>query len=362
MRLDVFRGLALVMIYINHVPGTIFENFTSRNFGFSDAAEGFVIMSGIAAGLAYSVAPPADRPWSNARRAWSRSWTLYMVHIATMTMAIGISAAAARWFGATEMIEVNNMAVLFDDSIGVMIGMPLLLFHLGYFDILPLYTVLIAATPGMIWLGRRNPRLLLAASVLVWAAAGSTRTNFPAYPIDGGWFFNPFSWQLIFVIGLLTGMAMRQRERFVPVTRPLLIAAVVFLIFTLIWRLSPPFAAMGRPVLRAGYEAGLPFYVVGFDKAYLAAPRLLHALALVYLISALPIFRESAEARWARPLALMGRRALPVFATGAVLSILGQSIKAATEDSVVLDAWIIGGGLLIQVGLALALHRLSAAK
>lgn len=53
-RLDMFRGLALLMIFINHVPGTAWENFTSRNFGFSDAAEAFVFMSGVAAGLAYT--------------------------------------------------------------------------------------------------------------------------------------------------------------------------------------------------------------------------------------------------------------------------------------------------------------------
>ena len=362
MRLDVFRGLALVMIYINHVPGTVFEHFTSRNFGFSDAAEAFVVMSGVAAGIAYSGTVPEGLPWYNARRAWGRSWTLYMVHIVTMTMAIGVSAAAARWFGAAEMIEVNNMAAIFDDALGVMVGTPTLLFQLGYFDILPLYAVLVAATPAMIWLGARRPLVLLVLSLAIWAAAGATRTNFPAYPVDGGWFFNPLSWQLIFVIGLLTGIALRRGERLVPVARPLLVAACGFLIFALVWRLLPPVGAAGRAMLRAGYESGLPFYLVGFDKAYLAAPRLLHALALVYVLSALPVFREAAEAWWTRPLALMGRRALPVFATGSVLSIIGQSIKAATTDSAVVDAWIIGGGLLIQVALALMLSRLSAVK
>lgn len=53
-RLDVLRGMALVMIFINHVPGNFWEDWTSRNFGFSDAAEGFVLMAGISAGLAYS--------------------------------------------------------------------------------------------------------------------------------------------------------------------------------------------------------------------------------------------------------------------------------------------------------------------
>ena len=53
-RIDFLRGLALVMIFINHIPGTAYESYTSRNFGFSDAAEGFVLISGISAALAYS--------------------------------------------------------------------------------------------------------------------------------------------------------------------------------------------------------------------------------------------------------------------------------------------------------------------
>ena len=83
-RLDVFRGICLVMIFINHVPGNIYENLTSRNFGFSDAAEGFVLMSGIAAGLAYSMDfNLPGRIWTGLARVWRRVWTLYMVHLVT---------------------------------------------------------------------------------------------------------------------------------------------------------------------------------------------------------------------------------------------------------------------------------------
>lgn len=362
MRLDVFRGLALVMIYINHVPGTVYETLTNRNFGFSDAAEGFVLMSGIAAGLAYAGANPPDMPFHNARRAWARSWTLYKVHIVTTMMAIGISAAAARWLGAPEMIERNNIAPFFNDAIGVMIGIPALTHQLGYFNILPLYAVLIAATPGLVWLAKRHPAALLLGAVAVWAMAGELRMNFPAYPNPGGWFFNPLAWQLIFVIGLLTGMSMKRGKRFFPLTRPWLIAAIAFLVITLIWVRVPFVGEVGRRTLHAGYDAGMPFYIVGFDKTYLSLPRLLHALAIAYVISALPIFRDFAESRWARPLALMGRHGLPVFATGSVLCIVAQSIKAATAGGFLVDTWVIIGGLLIQIALAVTLTRLAASK
>ena len=54
LRIDFFRGLALVMIFVNHVPGNVFETLTSRNFGFSDATEIFVFLAGYAAALDYS--------------------------------------------------------------------------------------------------------------------------------------------------------------------------------------------------------------------------------------------------------------------------------------------------------------------
>jgi hypothetical protein len=109
LRLDVFRGLALVMIYVNHVPGTVFVHFTSLNYGFSDAAEAFVLMSGIAAGIAYSATVAPGRPWFNARRAWARSRTLYTTHIVITMFAIGVSCAAALWLGVP-MTERNNLA------------------------------------------------------------------------------------------------------------------------------------------------------------------------------------------------------------------------------------------------------------
>ena len=65
-RIDFLRGLALVTIFINHVPGTLLGAYTSRNFGFSDAAEAFVLISGISTGLAYS-------PFRNPKPDWRSS-------------------------------------------------------------------------------------------------------------------------------------------------------------------------------------------------------------------------------------------------------------------------------------------------
>ena len=74
LRLDFFRGLALWFIYLDHIPNNAVSWITLRNYGFSDAAEAFVFISGYAAAVAY-VGVLARRGWLRAtaqiaRRVW----------------------------------------------------------------------------------------------------------------------------------------------------------------------------------------------------------------------------------------------------------------------------------------------------
>lgn len=345
-RLDMFRGIALVMIFINHVPGNAFEAYTSRNFGFSDAAEAFVFMSGMAAGLAYSNAFRAGPLWPAIARAWARARQLYFVHLSITLMALGIFAAAALWLGAYEGLQKNNIAPIFAHPLEAMIGIPALTHQLGYLNILPLYAVMLVATPGLLLLGIRWPRATLAGSVLLWAVAGQFRLNFPNYPTSGGWFFNPLSWQLLFVIGLLSGVMMKQGRRLVPLNSVLLTGLVAFLLIVLLWVKIGAVGDAGRNVLGALSNLGLPFYLTWFDKTFLALPRLAHALALFYVLSALAPIRWLAATRGAAPLRLMGRHGLAVFATGTVLSLALQALRMTMEPDLATDTLMIGGGLL----------------
>src|SRR5690606_12583328 len=172
-RLDMFRGLALVMIFINHVPGTVFEAFTNRNFGFSDAAEAFVFMSGVAAGLAYSGAFLKKAPlWLAIARPWARARQLYFVHLTLTFIFLGTFAAAAHYFGLYELLETNNLKALARKPLEVLIGIPLLTHQFGYLNILPLYLTLLLATPALIAVGLKKPYWLVAGSVLLWLLAG----------------------------------------------------------------------------------------------------------------------------------------------------------------------------------------------
>ena len=53
LRLDLFRGLALWLIFLDHIPSNAVSWVTIRNYGFSDATEIFVFISGFTAAFVY---------------------------------------------------------------------------------------------------------------------------------------------------------------------------------------------------------------------------------------------------------------------------------------------------------------------
>lgn len=356
-RLDMFRGIALVMIFINHVPGTVYENFTSRNYGFSDAAEAFVFMSGLAAGLAYSNRFRTGNLWAAIAKVWARARQLYFVHITITMLSLAIFAGAAKWFDMPGLLATNNIAPLFQQPLSTLVGIPLLTHQLGYLNILPLYMTLLLVTPLVLIIGLRKPWLMLGLSIAVWIAAGQFRLNLPNFPNAGGWFFNPISWQILFVVGLLSGAAMKLGKSFIPFHPVLFGLALAFLVLVFTWVKVPFVGRLGLDGLRLLDQAGVPFYITRFDKTFLTLPRLLHALALFYVLGHLAIMRPLAKSAFAAPFRLLGRQGLAVFASGTVLSMFLQAVKSPREPDMLFDGMILGGGILALLALAWVLTK-----
>lgn len=335
-RLDVFRGLALVMIFINHVPGNPFEDYTNRNFGFSDAAEAFFVLSGMAAGLAYSgrfmaAQREANGLWAAVRPMWARAWTLYMTQILLTAWAIAIFSAGALWFGVPEMVTKINLTRVFGQTAEALVGLPTLGHQLGYVNILPAYSVLLITAPLAILVGLRSPALMMALSVGFWFLTGLYRWNLPAFPNPGGWFFNPLAWQVLFVAGLMTGLSKRQGKQFIPYKPILFWGCIAFLFFVLAWMKIPPLGtAMNKMMLTMG-RAGAPFHLVAHDKTFVSLPRMLHIMALAYVLSHARIVLTLCAQNWTKPLALMGRQGLLVFSSGTLMSLSAQVLMAAMD-------------------------------
>src|SRR5215475_12743494 len=81
LRLDLFRGIANWAIFLDHIPGNTVSWITMRNFGFSDAADLFVFISGYTASVVYGRAMYQQGFATGATRLFQRVWQLYTAHI-----------------------------------------------------------------------------------------------------------------------------------------------------------------------------------------------------------------------------------------------------------------------------------------
>ncbi len=341
--LDFWRGVALVTIFVNHIPGNPAEAFTHKNFGFSDAAEAFVLLAGVAAALAYL---PGMRSGSYARqtvRIGLRAWTLYVSHLVVLTLCGAAVAYGVIATGDVRILEATQFDQIIGAPLEAAIGVVTMGLQPAYLNILPLYIVLLLLTPALLCLVAIDPRLALIGSGALYVASQLWALAPPSYPGVDAWYFNPLAWQFLFAIGLCAGAVLvRGRRLKVPVW--MVILAVAYVIGALVWT-------------RSGFYnphdlAPLPRFVWDFDKTNLSLPRLLHVLALGVIIMALPLERLLRNASAARPFILLGHNALPVFCTGTVLAFAAMPLRAGELGHPALDFLIVPGGIAVQLMLA----------
>jgi hypothetical protein len=342
--IDFWRGFALITIFINHIPGNLFEAYTHKNFGFSDAAELFVLLAGITAACAYMpgfVATPARA----VVKIGLRAWTLYMAHLTTLALCGAIVACAVLITEDTRLLEATQFDQIMGNPLSATIGVATLGLQPAYMNILPLYIVLLAMAPAVMSLIRVSPPLALALSGALYVVAQTFTLTLPAYPMPEAWYFNPLAWQFLFVAGLCLG-ARISAGRPVAVGNVLLAASMAYVLAALVW-------------WRMGWIVDLsplPRFLWDFDKTNLSLPRLLHVLALACIVSRLPFEALLRRAAFGRPFVLLGRHSLPVFCAGTVLGMVALPVRASELGHPALDLLIIPGGIVLQLALAWVLE------
>jgi hypothetical protein len=316
-RVDFFRGVALLCIFIDHIPENFFAKFTLTNFGFADAAEVFVVLAGYAGFRAYSK-PFKKHDWrAGLAKIGARIRDLYFAHILVLCVCVAGLAVAAWAFHNPLYFEHVNLTPVIFDPVGSFGRALFLLYQPGYLNILPLYVVLLAWLPVLLWLMRIDRSVALMASAAIWVASGVLRYNLPSYTDAGGWIFDPFAWQFLFSLGAVSAdatgaAAMRPRSRW------LFWIAVAYLLFGLL--VAAPWTHLpGLSEARL-----LPDFRTNISKQYLSAWRLAHIVALVYVVASLvPPEASWLKSRWARILINCGQHSLPIFSLSIILSLLG---------------------------------------
>jgi hypothetical protein len=346
-QVDFWRGYALVAIFINHIPGIYFEQFTHRAFGISDSAELFVFLAGFS--LRYLSESKGEHlfGWRLFMRLEARAFTLYAAQILIVALALAMMAAAALLLDTPLILQWNNAAAFFESPVPTQIGIVMLTHQMGYFDVLPLYIVLMAAAPIVVWLGRRSLLLLLATSVAIWAAALYSETNLPTWPVEGVWFFDPLAWQLQFVLGFVLSRPKGVAHAFVSEKRTELrvlgavIVAVGLWLALISWTPNP-------------FDAPEPRLFFINDKTFLSPIRIVHMLGLAMLL--VGVFDVALRWRGFRPLAsglcLLGRNSLHVFCAGSLLSLAGQLARFAEPAGLVTDTIVLLTGVAVMLAVA----------
>jgi hypothetical protein len=338
--IDFWRGFALVTIFLNHVPGLYYSQFTHANLSISDSADLFVFLAGWS--LRYLVTSVKDRPtWFLVLRLFGRAAQIYAAQILITMLAIAMLATAATLLDNPLLLEWHNAAAVFYDPIPTHIGLALITHQLGYFDILPLYVVLMVMAPGIAVIDRYAPNALLPLSLACYGAVLAFGFIPPTWPVSGEWFFNPFAWQLIFVLGFVMakddgigGTVQRNIKwlRFAAV--PIVAAAVPVLLYD--WWPDP-----------TDLPESLVFFVSN-SKTYATPPRLIQFLALVAMMSGIFPLIHRIAAPLTGFLSMLGRNSLPVFCVSSLLSLAGQIVRYIYEGFVSVDTIVVIVGVAVM--------------
>lgn len=343
-RLDVFRGLCMLIIFIAHMPQNPWLAWIPARFGFSSATELFVFGSGFASAMAFGRTYATAGFGPASLRILQRIWQLYWAHLALFVALAGITVLLA----PAESHAVQALRHVFSapaEALGALVTLtyvPMLL------DILPLYIVVLALVPPMMAARRLHPAAPFALSAALYLATFLFGLAMPGRSEGAGhWFFNPFAWQALFFLGFAIGLGWWKPPALAQPRLVALCAAIVVV--------SVPFNFWGFtdafPALIDWQMAVLP----ANTWTNVHPVRIIHFLVLAYLVlSLLERARWLLETRAAAILTLVGTQSLPAFLActalawtgGIALDVFGDApgpvavVNLAGLAGIVTAAWV----------------------
>ena len=352
-RVDVLRGFALLTIFIDHIPDNVPALFTLHNVGFSDAAEIFVLLAGYASMVAYGGLFQRVGAWPTLLRIGQRCLRIYLFQAGLLLATLIIVRV---WMDLTGLVPRFGVKPLLDMGLwqGLLRGLALNALP-NYLDILPLYIVLLALFPIVYFGMRRGVWGVLALSATFWLAANvDHHLNLPnAAAVDDGWYFNPFAWQFLFVIGAALAMALKAGDGLLPHRRWAMWAAWAYLGFALLQGGS--WSGWGLPDLR-------PLAMDPPDKGHVAPLRLLDMLALTYLLFSSGTVRRLSGSRLLHALDACGRHSLEIFAAGCLAALVGRVLYRSFDAVWPLQVAVNVVGIALMLGLGLLLDARARRK
>src|SRR5262245_31000218 len=360
LRLDLFRGLSLLVIFIDHIPNNVLSYITLHSIAFSDAAEVFIFISGYAAATVYGRALQRQGGVAATGQIYRRIWQLYVAHIFIFViLAAEVCYATLNLQNQTysEDFGIDNFI---DEPQVAIIKVLLLQYQPQFLDILPIYMILLGVFPIVLLLLRRCLPLPLILSGALYLLTLRFGWEPHSYPDNDAWYFNPLAWQFLFVIGATAGYSPHSRWAFpgqgswLP---KLAIAITVAIgIVSISWTIHGAYDAFPGLLLRE-------LSPLVADKGNLAPLRLISFLALA-ITAAHFVGRDSGVLRWrvAQLIIRCGQHSLQVFCLGIVLSVLGYILLTFFRNDILTQLGIDLAGIVAMIGIAVLLTWYKANK
>ena len=280
-------------------------------------------------------------------RLIKHAWQIYVAHVLLFVMYIAEIGYLAQRYNDPNLENEFNVANFMRNPAETLYHGLILSFKPVNMDVLPLFILLMFVFPPVLWAMLRRPNLTLAASFLLYLAARHFSWNLPAYPI-GSWYFNPFCWQLLFILGGWFALGGSIESRPLIQSRGLLVLGSIYLVFALVMTMAgrfPEFAHMMPAWLVDAFNPN--------DKTNLAPYRLMHFIVLAFFITRF-MPRDWRGLQWPafRPLIKCGQQSLEVFCFDVFLAVSAHVVLVEVSNDIWMQILVSAVGIALMTVLA----------
>jgi hypothetical protein len=344
LRLDFFRGLALILIFVDHIPENILSYFTIQAVEFFDAAEVFIFISGYTAALVYGQTLVSQGALYATARILGRAWQLYVAHIFLLVMFIAEVSYTVTTFNNPMYNDEMRVGDFLNEPHVAIVKALLLEFQPTFLDILPLYILLLVIFPVVLLGLRLRPLIVLVPSFLLYLLVQATNLSVPAYPEGHVWYFNPLAWQFVFIAGAALGFPGRHDRQWSRWARRVLPLAVFFVAAGFAIKLSWTIHGIWDP-----FPGLLLKELWPVNKNNLSLIRVIPFFAAVAIVAVIvPANTAFLRSLAAKPLVLCGQQSLEIFCLGILLSALGHFVLSEYDSAISIQLLVNLAGILVM--------------
>jgi hypothetical protein len=344
LRLDFFRGVALILIFVDHIPENILSYFTIQAVEFFDAAEVFIFISGYTAALVYGQTLVSQGALYATARILGRAWHLYVAHIFLLVMFIAEVSYTVTTFNNPMYNDEMRVGDFLNEPHVAIVKALLLEFQPTFLDILPLYILLLVIFPVVLLGLRLRPLIVLVPSFLLYLLVQATNLSVPAYPEGHVWYFNPLAWQFVFIAGAALGFPGRHDRRWSRWARRVLPLAVFFVAAGFAIKLSWTIHGIWDP-----FPGLLLKELWPVNKNNLSLIRVIPFFAAVAIVAVIvPANTAFLRSLVAKPLVLCGQQSLEIFCLGILLSALGHFVLSEYDSAISIQLLVNLAGILVM--------------